>query len=73
MPVQPESLRVSVNGEIRAVPAPMTVAELLQRLGLRPGQVAVERNRKLVRGADHATTALADGDVLEIVTFFGGG
>jgi sulfur carrier protein len=34
---------------------------------------AVERNRTLVRRADHATTVLTDGDVLEIVTLVGGG
>lgn len=62
-----------VNGEPHAVRAGASVAELLARLGLAPAQVAVERNRKLVRRADHAATPLADGDELEIVTFLGGG
>jgi thiamine biosynthesis protein ThiS len=35
--------------------------------------VAVERNKVIVRRAEHATTALADRDRLEVVTFFGGG
>ena len=66
-------LRLVVNGEPSTAPAGATVADLLARLGLPSAQVAVERNRKLVRRADHAATALADGDELEIVTFFGGG
>ena len=69
----PGQLQIVVNGEPRAVPAPATVAELVRQLGLQPAQVAVERNRQLVRRAEHATTALADGDRIEIVTFFGGG
>ena len=66
-------LTVTVNGEPRALPAGSTVADLVAALGLRPAQVAVERNQQLVRRAEHATTALAEGDRLEVVTFFGGG
>jgi thiamine biosynthesis protein ThiS len=66
-------LQVWVNGESRRLPAGATVADLVQQLGLRPQQVAVERNRQLVRRQDHAATRLQDGDRLEVVTFFGGG
>jgi thiamine biosynthesis protein ThiS len=66
-------LRIHVNGEPCAMPAGSTVADLVQALGLEPKQVAVERNKELVRRADHAATRLADGDRLEVVTFFGGG
>ena len=66
-------LHVTVNGEPRAIPAPATVADLVRLLQLQPTQVAVERNQKLVRRAEHASTPLQDGDRLEIVTFFGGG
>jgi len=67
------SLHVWINGEARTVPAPATIADLVAELGLQPGQVAVERNKVLVRRAEHPTTALVDGDRLEIVTLFGGG
>jgi thiamine biosynthesis protein ThiS len=66
-------LQVTVNGEPRAIPAPATVADLVRLLQLQPTQVAVERNHKLVRRAEHPTTPLADGDRIEVVTFFGGG
>lgn len=68
-----DELRLHVNGEPRAVPAGSTVADLVRLLGLTPAQVAVERNKAIVRRADHAATPLADGDRLEVVTFFGGG
>jgi thiamine biosynthesis protein ThiS len=71
--MHPAELRVTVNGELRAVPSPSTVADLVALLGLKPEHVAVERNKQLVRRAQHATTALCDGDQIEVVTFFGGG
>lgn len=70
---QDAHVRVHVNGELREFAAPLTVADLLVHLGLAGRPVAVERNKALVRKAEHATTALADGDRIEVVTFFGGG
>ena len=67
------TISVSVNGEPRALPAGSTVADLVAALGLRPAQVAVERNKEIVPRAQHAAVVLAAGDRLEVVTFFGGG
>ena len=50
-----------------------TVGALIEELGLGNRRVAVERNREVVPRAQHATTALAAGDHVEIVTFVGGG
>jgi thiamine biosynthesis protein ThiS len=66
-------LELHVNGEPRRVPAGSTVADLVALLGLLPAQVAVERNKQIVRRAEHAATVLASGDQIEVVTFFGGG
>lgn len=67
------TLSVTVNGEPRELPMGSTVADLVVALGLKTSQVAVERNREIVRRAEHASTVLAAGDRLEVVTFFGGG
>ena len=64
---------ITLNGEPREVPGPLTVAGLLRRLGLRPEHVAVEVNRGLVSRKHHDETTLADGDELEVVTLVGGG
>jgi sulfur carrier protein len=61
-----------VNGERHEAPAGATVLELLQALDIR-GRVAVERNGTVLRQAEHEGTRLQDGDVLEVVTFVGGG
>ncbi len=61
-----------VNGERQEAPEGSTVVELLQALGVR-GRVAVERNGTVLRQAEHSETRLRDGDVLEVVSFVGGG
>ena len=65
-------MRVQVNGDSRDVPDGCTVRALVAEFKLTPEKVAVERNRRLVR-ADGYDAALAEGDVVEIVTFVGGG
>jgi thiamine biosynthesis protein ThiS len=64
---------VVVNGEPREVADGSTVADLIAALGLDRRHVAVERNRAIVPKAAHAAEALVAGDVLEVVTFVGGG
>jgi len=64
--------RIQVNGENRAVSAD-TILSLVEELGLDVRKVAVERNLEIVPRSLHATTALADGDRVELVQFVGGG
>ncbi len=66
-------LQVTVNGAAREVPEKCTVAHLLHLMEVDPARVAVERNREVVPRREYATTELADGDRLEVVTFVGGG
>jgi sulfur carrier protein len=66
-------MHIRLNGAAREVPAGTTVAELLRTLGLAPERAAVERNGRLVRRGEHASTLLAEGDELEVVTLVGGG
>ena len=68
-----ERLRLTVNGEARLVPSGLTVADLLAEIGLAARKVAVERNLEIVPRSQYATTALTDGDAIEIVHFIGGG
>jgi sulfur carrier protein len=66
-------MKVQVNGETKEVPDGTTVRRLVELLGLTDGPVAVEKNGEIVRRARHEAEALADGDVVEIVHFVGGG
>jgi sulfur carrier protein len=66
-------MRATVNGELLELPEGLTVTALLRHLGVRAERVAVERNGEVVKQARHGEQKLAPGDVLEIVTFVGGG
>jgi sulfur carrier protein len=66
-------MELVINGDARAVPGPLTVAELVAFLGLGDGPVAVEVNRVVVTRKNHATHRLAAGDAVELVRFVGGG
>ena len=67
------ALALTLNGEHRRFPAPLTVAGLLEQLGLDRRKVAVERNEEIVPRSLYETTGLFDGDHLEVVHFIGGG
>jgi len=66
-------VRLTVNGESRDFSEDSTVSEILNTLDIRPDAVAVEVNGEIVVRSMHADAALHDGDVVEIVTFVGGG
>lgn len=66
-------MNVAINGESRRFDSGMTVADLLRELDLEGKPLAVERNGETLAKTSHATTKLADGDRIEIVTLVGGG
>jgi sulfur carrier protein len=66
-------MRLTVNGDAHDVPNGTTVRALLELLALTVGPVAVERNGDVVPRAEHARAVLAEGDVIEVVHFVGGG
>lgn len=70
---QAVGMELTINGEERRVDAPLTLAALVDLLGLDPRKLAVERNREIVPRSAYSSTALAEGDALEIVHFVGGG
>jgi len=66
-------MQLTINGEARSFETPLTIAGLLDQLGLKQDRVAVEYNRTLLQRTEWASTILAEGDSLEIVQFVGGG
>lgn len=65
-------ISIVLNGEPRQA-REGSIADLVASLGLDRKKVAVERNRDIVPRSTLDDVALADGDVLEIVHFVGGG
>ena len=66
-------LDLIINGENRQFNGPLTVAGLTDQLGLTGKRIAIEKNGEIVPRSQHAATALASGDKLEIVVAVGGG
>lgn len=66
-------MTILVNGETRDVADGATLASLLDLVGVRRDGTAVALNDNVVARAQHATTALHDGDRLEIIVAVAGG
>jgi thiamine biosynthesis protein ThiS len=66
-------IRISINGEAHEISGAATVGELLTLLNVPPANLVVERNGDVVAPGRLAQTPIADGDVIELVRFVGGG
>jgi sulfur carrier protein len=65
-------VEIQINGELKTV-GDCSVLGLLEQLDIDPRRVAVELNLEILPKPDYATTALCDGDRVEVVRFVGGG
>ena len=66
-------ISVNINGETRQLSGTLTVAALIEEMGLTGKRVALERNGEIVPRSTFSTQLLSDGDRLEIVVAVGGG
>lgn len=66
-------ITVSINGEARKLPSEVTVAALIEEMGLTGKRIALERNGEIVPRSTFATQRLSQSDKLEIVVAVGGG
>jgi len=66
-------MNLVINGKETSFNSPLTLAGLIEQLGMKPDRVAVELNRYIAPREQWAATNLAEGDRLEIVHFVGGG
>lgn len=66
-------MKVLVNGEAQVAEAPLTVLGLLEVLDMGGRPVVVEWNEKALLPREYETTALSEGDRLEIVQITAGG
>lgn len=66
-------MHIQLNGEPFELPDGATVLALLTRLDLVGRRVAVELNLDIVPRSQHETTALREGDQVEVVHAIGGG
>lgn len=63
---------VSINGMKKDVVG-MTIEQYLKTTEYNITRVAVERNGEIIPKANYSSTIFRDGDMIEIVSFVGGG
>ena len=63
----------TVNGTKKELPGVFSVKEYLKQNGYVISQIAVELNEEILPKTEYVSTVLKDGDVMEIVSFMGGG
>ena len=66
-------ITININGESRQLPTSVTVAALIEEMGLSGKRIALERNGEIVPRSVFPTQHLSDNDRLEIVVAVGGG
>jgi sulfur carrier protein len=64
---------LTVNGKSFETSDAETLSELLRKLDIEPGRVAVMVNEEIIRRADCLSFRLKENDTIEIVNFVGGG
>ena len=66
-------MKIMVNGQERSLANPVTVAALLDELGMAGKRVAVEVNQEIVPRSRHGEYRINDSDRVEVVFAIGGG
>lgn len=66
-------IHAAVNGEPTAISPGSTLLSFITSKNLRPEHIVIEHNGVIAERAQWERTAIAEGDVLEIVKFLGGG
>lgn len=64
---------ITVNGKKVQISRSLTVTEYLEENHYKQNRIAVEINGKILPKSAYASVTLKEGDVLEIVSFVGGG
>jgi thiamine biosynthesis protein ThiS len=67
------AMTITLNGDSRHLPQPLSVSALLAQLEIDARRVAVELNLAVVKKAAYDSSVINDGDEVEIVNFVGGG
>ena len=64
---------ITVNGKQIQLTSEMSVADYLEQNNYQINRIAVEMNEEILPKYLYSETRLKDGDIMEIVTFVGGG
>ena len=66
-------MKLILNGSEREFPQALSLADLVEQLGMTANRVAAELNHEIISRDQWSSTKLREGDRLELVHFVGGG
>ncbi len=66
-------MKAHINGEARDLPDDLTLAALIDLVGIPSSGIAVACNDRVVRRAEFATHLVCEGDRIEIIKAVAGG
>ncbi|MCI5936474.1 MAG: sulfur carrier protein ThiS [Eubacterium sp.] len=64
---------IQINGENKTGYEGLSVAQMVEKEGYTIGRIALEINGTIISKNDYNDTVLHSGDVIEVVSFVGGG
>ncbi len=64
---------MKLNGNDITLEAPISLTDFLEKRGYKITRVAVELNGEIIPKSSYSAAILSDSDVIEVVTFMGGG
>ncbi len=67
------NILIIINGDEKFIPEDISILELLDIYKINKDRVVIELNKNIIGKNDFEETLLRDKDLLEIVTFVGGG
>ena len=66
-------MKITCNGETREITSNTTLVSFIRSLDLNPDTIVAECDGRIVRRTEYDTMVLAEGNVLELIRFVGGG
>jgi sulfur carrier protein len=66
-------MQIQLNGENFVLEEDMNINDFLKKLTIDKNKVAIELNKNVVPKNSYSNTVITNKDVIEVVTFIGGG
>lgn len=66
-------MNITVNGKAEVLEESLTIDIFLEHFGFDAKKIALEINREIVTKSMYGSISIDEGDVVEVVTFVGGG
>jgi thiamine biosynthesis protein ThiS len=68
-----EMIKVTLNGEVKEFSDNITIKTIIEKYCRNSENIVAELNRDIIKRDKWQDKELADGDVLELISFMGGG